>query len=346
MIDVSIGYLPLTDSATLIAAAEFGFADREDLRLNLQREVSWATLRDRLAVGHIDAAHFLAPLAIATSLGMGQLRRELKVVFVLNANGNALTVSPALAREIGAGREGALDNAQASAQALGALVVARKASGARPLTFASTFPFSSHTFLLRKFLALGGVNPDRDVEIVVVPPPYMVDCVDKGLIDGFCVGSPWNSLAVDQAKGVILALGSEIVPEAVEKVLAVPADAELLRNGVGEKLIRALGAAASFVEDPANREPVARALGARFEVSADVVMRTLSGELIMDAAGRRRASPAFIRFSGGALNRPDPATGVMLCGEMAGAGQLVLNETVEQAAAAVFDPALFDRALA
>jgi hypothetical protein len=137
MIDVSIGYLPLTDSATLIAAAEFGFAEKEGLRLNLQRELSWATLRDRLAVGHIDAAHFLAPLAIATSLGMGQLRRELKVVFVLNANGNALTVSPALAREIAAVREGALDSARASAQALGALVATRKASGARPLTFAS-----------------------------------------------------------------------------------------------------------------------------------------------------------------------------------------------------------------
>lgn len=345
MIDISIGYLPLTDSATLIAAAEFGFAETEGLRLNLQREVSWATLRDRLAVGHIDAAHMLAPLAIATSLGMGQLRRELKVVFVLNVNGNALTVSPALAREIAAVREGALDHAQASAQALGALVVARKASGARQLTFASTFPFSSHTFLLRKFLALGGVDPDRDVEIVVVPPPYMVDCVDKGLIDGFCVGSPWNSLAVDQGKGVILALGSEIVPEAVEKVLAVPADAELLRNGVGEKLIRALGAAARFVEDPANRDPVARALGERFGLSADVVTRTLSGELVMDAAGRRRTSRAFIRFAGGALNRPDPATGAALCAEMAGAGQLILNEAAERAAAAVFDPALYDRAL-
>ncbi|MDB5641265.1 MAG: putative nitrate transport protein, partial [Hyphomicrobiales bacterium] len=202
MIDVSIGYLPLTDAATLIAAAEFGFADNEGLRLNLQREVSWATLRDRLAVGHIDAAHMLAPLAVATSLGMGQLRRELKAVFVLNANGNALTVSPALAREIAAVGDRALDSAQASAQALGGLVAARCASGGRALTFASTFPFSSHTILLRKFFALGGIDPDSDVEIVVVPPPYMVDCMDKGLIDGFCVGSPWNSLAVDQGKGV------------------------------------------------------------------------------------------------------------------------------------------------
>ena len=81
------------------------------------------------------------------------------------------------------------------------VVAARRASGSRALTFAATYPFSAHTLLLRKFLALGGVDPDREVEIVVVPPPYMIDCLEKGLIDGFCVGSPWNSLAVDQGKG-------------------------------------------------------------------------------------------------------------------------------------------------
>ena len=345
MIDISIGYLPLTDAATLIAAADFGFAEREGLRLNLQREVSWATLRDRLAVGHLDAAHMLAPLAVATSLGLGQLRRELKAVFVLNANGNALTVSPALAREIAAAAAGALDSAQASAQALGILVAARRASALRPLTFASTFPFSSHTTLLRTFLAQGGIDPDRDIEIVVVPPPFMVDCMDKGLIDGFCVGSPWNSLAVDRGKGVILALGTEIVPEAVEKVLALPADAGLLRNGAGERLLRALDAAASFVEDPGHRQAVAQALGARFDVAAEVMSRTLSGELVIDAAGRRRLAPDFIRFACAGLNRPDPATGRALHAEMVQAGQAPSDVRAAQLAADVFDPALYDASL-
>ena len=351
MIDVSIGYMPLTDAATLIAAADFGFAGKEGLRLNLQREVSWATLRDRLVVGHVDAAHMLAPLAVATSLGMGQLRRELKAIFVLNANGNALTVSPALAQEMVAGRADALAGAVQSAQALGALVLKRKAAGARPLTFASTFPFSSHTYLLRKFLIAGGVDPDRDVEIIVVPPPYMVDCIENGLIDGFCVGSPWNSLAVDQGKGVILALGCEIVPEAVEKVLATPADSDLFRNGVGERLVCALHAAALFVQDPANRGEVARALGERLSLPPEVVTRTLSGELVLDSSGRRRVSPAFIRFAGGALNRPDPATGALLWAEMSAAGQTAtfpaegLGPAAAQAAASVFDPALYNSAL-
>jgi ABC-type nitrate/sulfonate/bicarbonate transport system substrate-binding protein len=344
MIDVSIGYLPLTDAATLIAAAEFGFASDEGLRLSLQREVSWATLRDRLVVGHVDAAHMLAPLAVATSLGLGQLRRELKAVFVLNANGNAVTISPELARDMGAAQDGALASAAAAAKALGAVVTARRAAGAPALTFASTYPFSSHTLLLRKFMALGGVDPDRDVEIVVVPPPYMIDCIDKGLIDGFCVGSPWNSLAVAQRKGVIAALGSEIVPEAIEKVLATTAGSELFLSGAGERLMRALQRAALFVDDKANRDDVAQALSRRLSIPVDVVKRSLSGELVMDGEGRRRIAPGFLRFSGGGLNRPDPAAGETLCAEMAAAGQAPLNEQTRSAARAVFDPALYDRA--
>jgi ABC-type nitrate/sulfonate/bicarbonate transport system substrate-binding protein len=345
MIDVSIGYLPLTDAATLIAAAEFEFAAKEGLRLCLQREVSWATLRDRLVVGHVDAAHMLAPLAVATSLGLGQLRRELKAVFVLNVNGNAITISPQLARDMAAAQAGALESAAASAAALGALIAARRASGSRALTFAATYPFSAHTLLLRKFLALGGVDPDREVEIVVVPPPYMIDCLEKGLIDGFCVGSPWNSLAVDQGKGVIAALGSEIVPEAIEKVLATTADSELFRSGAGERLMRALQQAALFVEDKANRADVAAALSRRLSIPVDVVKRSLSGELVMDGDGRRRIAPAFLRFAGGGLNRPDPAMGETLCAEMVAAGQAPLNEQTSSAARAVFDPALYDRAL-
>lgn len=346
MIDVSIGYLPLTDAAPLIVADVCGFAARQGLRFNLQQEVSWAALRDRLAVGQVDAAHMLAPLAIATSLGLGRLRREIKAVFVLSANGNAITVSPALAGELAAQSGDACESGPAAARALGACVAARRAAGGRPLTFASTFPFSSHTLLLRDFLALGGVDPDRDVDIVVVPPPYVVDCIDKGLIDGFCVGSPWNSLAVDQGKGVILALGNEIVRDAVEKVLAIPSDSALLVDGAGEALLLALQEAALFLGEPAHRRDVARLLGARFSMPVDVILRTLSGELILDGSGRRRSAPGFIRFAGGGLNRPDPATGAWLCDRLAAAGLAAMSPALRDRAAAVFDPALHDRALA
>ncbi len=345
MIELSIGYLPLTDAASLIAAADFGFAEGQGLRLNLHRDVSWANLRDKLVVGHIDAAHMLAPLAIATTLGVGQVRRDLKAVFVLNENGNAITISPALAAEATALHPGALESCAQAALALGAVVAQRKAQGARALTFASVYPFSAHTYLLRRFLALGGVDPDVDVEIVVVPPPYMVDCIDKGLIDGFCVGSPWNSLAVDQGKGIIVALGCEIVPEMVEKVLALPADSPLLGNGVGEKLVRALDGAARFVADPAQRTLVSQALAQRFDLPAGVIARSLSGALLLDAAGRQRVASGFIRFAGEGLNRPEPDTARRIHADMVAAGQLAGAEADVQRAADVFDPALYDRSL-
>jgi ABC-type nitrate/sulfonate/bicarbonate transport system substrate-binding protein len=348
MIDIRIGYLPLTDAASLIAAVDFGFAEKEGLRIDLQRDVSWANLRDKLIVGHIEAAHMLAPLAIATTLGIGQVRTALRAIFVLNANGNAITLSCALADEVSSVRPGALDSLSETALALGDVVARRRASGARPLTFAAVFPFSSHTYLLRRFLALGGVDPASDVEIVVVPPPYMIDCVDKGLIDGFCVGSPWNSLAVDQGKGVIVALGNELMPDAVEKVLAVSAGSSLMTGPAGPKLVRALDAASRFVADPKQRTRLADALARpeRFGMSAEVIARTLSGQLVLDSAGHIRSAPRFIRFAGEGLNRPDPATGSLVYGEMVAAGQVKPSVEGARTASQVFTRDVYDRSFA
>lgn len=347
MIDVRIGYLPLTDAASLIVAADFGFAEGEGLRIDLQRDVSWANLRDKLIVGHLEAAHLLAPLAIATSLGVGQVRSALRAIYVLNANGTAITLSTALAAEAEALRPGALASFSETALALGKVVEQRRATGARPLSFASVFPFSSHTYLLRRFLALGGVDPDLDVGIVVVPPPYMVDCIDKGLIDGFCVGSPWNSLAVDQGKGVIAALGCELAPDGVEKVLAAPEGSRLMTGPAGPKLLRALAAASHYVSQPENIGRVSRALAAptRFGMSAEVIARTLSGDIVLDGAGRRRQVEGFIRFEGRGLNRPDPSTGSLVFGEMVAAGQIKATAEGATLASRVFTPEVYDRAL-
>jgi NitT/TauT family transport system ATP-binding protein len=346
MIEVRIGYLPLTDAASLIVAADFGFAEREGVRIDLQRDVSWANLRDKLIVGHIEAAHLLAPLAIATTLGVGQMRSSLRAIYVLNANGTAITLSTALAAELGAMRPGALASYSETALALGELVERRRKAGERSLSFASVFPFSSHTYLLRRFFALGGIDPAADVEIVVVPPPYMVDCIDKGLIDGFCVGSPWNSLAVDQGKGVIAALGCELAPDGVEKVLAVPEGSPLISGPAGLKLLRALAAASHYISQPENIARVSRALAApeRFDMSEEVIARTLSGDIVLDSAGRRRRAEGFIRFEGSGLNRPEPATGSLVFGEMVAAGQIKATADGAKLASRVFTPDVYDRA--
>ena len=108
-----------------------------------------------------------------------------------------------------------------TAKALARVAAARRKSGGEPLTFGMTFPFSTHNYQLRFWMAAGGVDPDEDVRLVVLPPPYMVDSLANGHVDAFCVGAPWNSVAVDLGVGHILHYVSDILERAAEKVLAV-----------------------------------------------------------------------------------------------------------------------------
>jgi NitT/TauT family transport system ATP-binding protein len=245
---LNIGFLPLTDAAPLIAAVDFGFAQAEGLAITLHRDVSWANLRDRLMVGQYDAAHMLAPLALAASLGVGQAKCPLRAPFLLNLNGNGITLSKRLLEDFASIGCDPLADWMTAAQGLAALVRARQATGASRLTLATVHLFSAHTYLLRRFLRAGGLDPDRDVELVVAPPPFMVDFMDRGLIDGFCVGSPWNSLAVDRGRGVLVALGSEVLADAPEKVLAMPAQEFVPMAPVSNATLPAAPAMSMLVE--------------------------------------------------------------------------------------------------
>ena len=218
-----IGFIPLADAAALIVAVDKGFAAAEGLDVELVREVSWSNVRDKLNIGLFDAAHLIAPVAIASSLGLGHVKVPIVAPFGLGVNGNAITVSPALYAAIAAAADGSIVDPIVSARALARVVAARKARGEQPLTFGMTFPFSTHNYHLRFWMAAGGVDPDEDVHLVVLPPPYMVESLANGHVDGFCVGAPWNSVAVDLGVGFILHFVSEILLRAAEKVLAVRA---------------------------------------------------------------------------------------------------------------------------
>src|ERR1700757_2802774 len=216
-----VGFIPLVDAAALIVAVDNGFAAAEGLDVTLVREVSWSNIRDKLNVGLFDAAHLLAPVAIASSLGIGHVKLPIAAPFNLGMNGNAITVSPALHAAIMAELDGDRFDPMATARALARVVAARRRGGAEPLTFAMTFPFSTHNYQLRFWMAAGGVDPDEDVRLVVLPPPFMVDSLASGHVDGFCVGALWNSVAVDHGVGHILHFVSDILVRAAEKVLAV-----------------------------------------------------------------------------------------------------------------------------
>lgn len=337
MRELRIGYVPLVDAAVPIAAAELGFARRHGLTIGLAREASWATLRDKLVLGHVDAAHLLAPLAIATSLGLGPgPSRPLTAAFTLNLNGNAVTLSTALWHAMGE-PGGDLRSVQA---AFGAVARARAAEG-RPLTLATVFPYSTHTYLLQLFVSGAGLDPERDVRISVVPPPYTADALGAGSVDGFCVGAPWNSVAVAAGTGRIAALGPDLVADAPEKVLAWPRGG--IDGDIAGLLVAALKEAAEWCADPEHRPELARLLAEPRHLGLDAALlqRTLEGRLLLGRAGPEIRDPAYLRL-GGTLHRPDPAQADWIVARMIASGQVAAEAGIGAAARAVYEPRFFD----
>jgi NitT/TauT family transport system ATP-binding protein len=341
-----IGYIPLADAASLIAAAEQGFAEEEGLALELVREVSWANIRDKLIVGMFDATHMLAPFAIATSLGLGHVRVPLVVPFVLNFNGNAITLSSALYAKVAErlGRH-STDPLEISTT-LSEIARQNRIEGGKPLTFAIVFPFSTHTYLVRHWLRLGGCDLENDVQLVVIPPPLMADSLNSGLLDGFCVGNPWNSRAVELGVGHIAAFGADIALHGPDKILALPerfakSDPESLA-----KLIRALARAAHWCEQEENHERLAQILAApnRLDVPVQLLRDTLAGSLQV-GGGIRRSDKDFFILGRPGTNRPDPRHAVWLYAEMVHAGQTAFSAATAAQAAAVYRPDLYDGAM-
>lgn len=344
-----IGFIPLADATALIVAVDKGFCALEGLEVELVREVSWSNIRDKLNIGLFDAAHLIAPVAIASSLGLGHVKVPIQAAFGLGVNGNAITVSPALYAALAAAAEPgqSILDPMVSARALARVIAARKNQGLDPLTFGMTFPFSTHNYHLRFWMAAGGVDPDEDVRLVVLPPPYMVESLQNKHVDAFCVGAPWNSVAVDLGIGYILHFVSELLPRAAEKVLGVRAQWAADNKDVVYRLIRAHQKAADFVEDEANRDDVCRILASpnRIGVAADVIRRTLDGRLKVAPDGTVRTSDRYLMVGRNGAARPEPVQAAWLYAQMVRWGQAPLSSQMLATSKEVFNPALYDAAI-
>ncbi|KAA0123721.1 nitrate transporter [Methylobacterium sp. P1-11] len=256
---LQLGYVPLCDAAPLIAAHELGFARAEGLDLDLIAEPSWATLRDRLALGYLDAAHMLAPLALASRLALSGPPSDLIVPLQLSANGNAVTLSRTLWKAMAPDSEAPADVARAFA----GVAEARHRAGST-VTLGTVHPFSCHSYQLRLFAEAGGLDPAA-LRTVVVPPQHCVEALARGLVDGFCAGAPWNDVAAAAGHGRIAVQGSALAPDVVEKVLAVSArlDDAIL------PLVRAVARAGRWCADPENRTELIHRLGRRTYLNLD-----------------------------------------------------------------------------
>ena len=342
-----IGFIPLVDAAALIVAVDKGFTAEEGLDVTLVREVSWSNVRDKLNLGLFDAAHLLAPVAIASSLGLGHIKVPIVAPFTLGVNGNAITVSPALHVAIMREVQGDPTDPMVTAKALARVVAERRTKGQEPLTFGMTFPFSTHNYQLRFWMAAGGVDPDEDVRLVVLPPPYMVDSLANGHVDAFCVGAPWNSVAVDLGIGHILHFVSDILVRAAEKVLAVRQRWAENNQDTVAALVRACHRAALFIEAPQNRGSAAEILAnpERIGVEAEVLRRTLDGRLKVSPDGSLRESGRYLLVGREGAARPDPVQAAWLYAQMVRWGQTALSPDALKVAMSVFRPDLYDAAL-
>ena len=340
-----IGFIPLVDATVLLVAVDQGFAAAEGLTVELVREVSWSNVRDKLNIGLFDAAHLLSPVAIASSLGIGHVRVPLVVPFNLGINGNAITVSPRLFAMLSNAADGDLSDPKVSARALARVMGERKARGFEPLTFGMTFPFSNHNYQLRYWMAAGGVDPDEDVRLVVLPPPYMVESLASGHVDAFCVGAPWNSVAVDLGIGNILHFGCEIMTRASEKALALRESWADENPDALVALVRAMVRASEFATRADNRTSVAHIVAQRLDISPELVVRTLTGNLKTAPDGTIRKSDRYIVIGGDDANRPDPVQAAWAYAQIVRWGQAPLSDELRARAERVFRADLYDGAL-
>jgi ABC-type nitrate/sulfonate/bicarbonate transport system substrate-binding protein len=343
---INAGFIPLFDSAVLVAAREIGFAAREGVDLTLSRESSWANIRDRIAIGHFDLAHMLGPMPIACNLGLTPLASDTIVPFSLGLGGNCVTVSNMLWAGMAAhGALPDLDPARAG-KALGALIRERANAGREPMRFAVVHPHSGHNYELRYWLAACGIDPSREIEIVIVPPPFMADALAAGRIDGYCVGEPWNSASVVAGTGHIATVKAAIWKTSPEKVVGV-------RKAWAEKhpealsaLLRALHHAARWCQDPANRGELAAlmAQSSFLGVSPALLMPILTGHLALGGVAELSVEDFFLPF-GKAANFPWKSHALWFYTQMVRWGQVKHSAAHMALARDTYRPDLYRAAL-
>lgn len=293
---LTIGFVPMIDCAVLIAAKELGLFEKHGVDVTLSREVGWATIREKLVHDELHAVHAPASMGFVIRCGIGVQSRPCLTAFVLSLNGSAITLS----REL-------WERGVRDAETLRKVI--EEDRGHRTYSFAAVLEFSTQNYNLRSWLQAGGIDPDRDVRIPIIPSPVIHHGLIDGHLDGYCVAEPWNSIAVESGAGWIVATSAEIVPSHPEKILLVN---EAFADQYPDEhlaMVAALAEASIFCESPANRPELVRMLAhSRYlDVPGAILAKSLIGPL---ETGHRGADvDRFITFHRGGANVPDRLKG-------------------------------------
>lgn len=280
--EVKIGFIPLTDCAPIIVAAEMGFDKKYGIKITPSKEASWAAIRDKTVNGELHAAHVLYGLMYGVQLGIGGQQKDMAVLMTLNHNGQGITLANQLKEKgvkDGRSLKRLLDNEN------------------RDYTFAQTFPTGTHAMWLNYWLAANGINPVKDVKTIVVPPPQMVANMRIGNMDGYCVGEPWNARAIYDKVGYTVATSQDIWVDHPEKVLGTTADFVAKNPNTSRAMIMAILDASRYIEATENRAKVAKLISGKAYVNApeEVIASRFVGDYD-NGIGRKWKDPNFMKF--------------------------------------------------
>lgn len=337
---LTIGFAQLSDCAPLAAAKQRGVFDAHGLDVTLQRFDAWAPMRDALGMGVIDAAHMLSPMVVASAAGLGPFPNQFTTAFAMNLNGNAITVSNALYEGMEQTAPEILLRRPLSATALKPLIAQRAAAGEPRLTFAHVYSHSMHAYELRYWLAAGGVDPDKDVDLVVISPEQMIDALSLGQIDGYCVGEPWNNVAVVSGIGRTLITSAEIWSCSPEKVLATRHDWAETHQESHAALIGAMLETAAWIDRASNRLTAAQIMSDPLYVNVpfDELVGSLTGKNRQTGGALRMDMPDFNVFHRYAANFPWLSHAKWILAQMIRWGHAPSNLDTDAAARAAFQP--------
>ena len=295
-----IGIIALTDCASIVMAHELGIFKKHGIESTISKEASWAVIRDRLSLGENQATHMLLGTPYAATMGLqGSPVKPMIIPCYLNRNGQAITLTKAL-----------LDRGVKTPQQLKPLALEAKAKGA-PMTFAMTYPPGTHAMWMRYWLAAGGINPDRDVSLITIPPPQMVANMKVGKMDGFCVGEPWNARAIADGIGFTAITTQQMWKDHPEKVLAFTEEFAMKNPKTVKAVMRAVLEASQWCDKLENRPHLAEVVSQPqyINTSKEVILGRLLGEYDY-GDGRRERDKYYMTFFDRQANFPLKSHGV------------------------------------
>ena len=295
--DLTIGFIPLTDCASIVMASELGLFKKYGLNVTVSKEASWAAVRDKLVLGQLDAAHVLYGLVYGAHLGIGSQKKDMAILMGLNHNGQAITLSNKL-KDVGV-TDGA---------SLKKLVDKKE----REYTFAQTFPTGTHAMWLYYWLGANGINPFTDIKNITIPPPQMVSNMRVGNMDGFCVGEPWNARAIFDQIGFTATTTQAIWKDHPEKVLGTTKEFVDKYPNTTRAMMRAVLEASQYIDVMANRTKVAEIIGGKSYVNAPspVILGRMLGNY-ENGLGKTWKDPDYMKFyDDGQVNFPYYSHGI------------------------------------